>query len=68
MQCSSEVSHYTKPSEVEEFVGRTSVDSLAISIGTSHGAYKFKLKPGEEPRLSGLTFWRKSSVEFRVFP
>jgi fructose-bisphosphate aldolase, class II len=46
---SSEVSHYTKPSEVEEFVGRTSVDSLAISIGTSHGAYKFKLKPGEEP-------------------
>lgn len=46
---SSEVSHYTKPSEVEEFVGRTSVDSLAISIGTSHGAYKFKLQPGEEP-------------------
>ena len=46
---SSEVSHYTKPSEVEEFVGRTSVDSLAISIGTSHGAYKFKLKPGENP-------------------
>jgi fructose-bisphosphate aldolase, class II len=46
---SSEVSHYTKPSEVKEFVGRTNVDSLAISIGTSHGAYKFKLKPGEEP-------------------
>src|SRR5271157_2892504 len=46
---SSELSHYTKPSEVEEFVGRTSVDSLAISIGTSHGAYKFKLKPGEDP-------------------
>ncbi len=46
---SSEVSHYTKPSEVEEFVARTSVDSLAISIGTSHGAYKFKLKPGEKP-------------------
>jgi fructose-bisphosphate aldolase class II len=44
---SSEVSHYTRPEEVEDFVGRTGVDSLAISIGTSHGAYKFKLKPGE---------------------
>ena len=44
---SSEKSHYTKPEEVEDFVTRTGVDSLAISIGTSHGAYKFKLKPGE---------------------
>lgn len=44
---SSEVSHYTDPAQVEDFVGRTGVDSLAISIGTSHGAYKFKLKPGE---------------------
>jgi len=44
-----EVSHYTKPEEVEEFVAKTNVDSLAISIGTSHGAYKFKVKPGEEP-------------------
>ena len=34
-------SHYTKPEEVIDFVGRTGVDSLAISIGTSHGAYKF---------------------------
>lgn len=46
-----EVSHaksnYTDPNEVEEFVNKTGVDSLAISIGTSHGAYKFKLKPGE---------------------
>lgn len=33
---------YTRPEEVEEFVKRTSVDSLAIAIGTSHGAYKFK--------------------------
>lgn len=33
---------YTDPSQVEEFVGRTGVDSLAIAIGTSHGAYKFK--------------------------
>ncbi|MHA1245144.1 MAG: class II fructose-bisphosphate aldolase [Candidatus Heimdallarchaeota archaeon] len=39
---SSEVSHYTKPEEVEDFVNRSGCDSLAISIGTSHGAYKFK--------------------------
>lgn len=39
---SSEVTHYTKPEEVEEFVNKTGVDSLAISIGTSHGANKFK--------------------------
>ncbi len=38
---------YTDPQQVIDFVGRTGVDSLAISIGTSHGAYKFKLKPGE---------------------
>ena len=38
----SEVSHYTKPEEVIEFSTRTGCDSLAISIGTSHGAYKFK--------------------------
>jgi len=44
---SAEASHYTKPEEVEDFVTKTGVDSLAISIGTSHGAYKFKLKPGE---------------------
>ena len=37
----AEHSSYTKPEEVEEFVTRTGVDSLAISIGTSHGAYKF---------------------------
>jgi fructose-bisphosphate aldolase class II len=45
-EVSHEVSHYTKPAEVEEFVAGTGVDSLAISIGTSHGAYKFKVKPG----------------------
>ncbi len=38
----SEVSHYTKPEEVIEFSTRTGCDSLAISIGTSHGAYKFR--------------------------
>ena len=40
---------YTQPDEVEEFVTRTGVDSLAIAIGTSHGAYKFK--PGQKPQL-----------------
>jgi len=40
---------YTQPDEVEEFVARTGVDSLAISIGTAHGAFKFK--PGQTPRL-----------------
>ena len=39
---SAEDSSYTRPEEVEEFVSRTGVDSLAIAIGTSHGAYKFK--------------------------
>jgi fructose-bisphosphate aldolase class II len=38
----AERSTYTRPEEVVDFVGRTGVDSLAISIGTSHGAYKFK--------------------------
>ena len=38
-------SSYTRPEEVEEFVSRTGVDSLAIAIGTSHGAYKFKGEP-----------------------
>ncbi|MFH1478245.1 MAG: class II fructose-bisphosphate aldolase [Candidatus Omnitrophota bacterium] len=46
-EVSHEQSHYTHPEEVEEFVKKTGVDSLAISIGTSHGAYKFKLAPGE---------------------
>jgi fructose-bisphosphate aldolase class II len=40
---------YTQPEEVEDFVGRTGVDSLAIAIGTSHGAYKFK--PGQNPEI-----------------
>jgi len=41
-EVSSAITHYTKPSEVEDFVKKTGVDSLAISIGTSHGANKFK--------------------------
>ena len=46
---SAEDSSYTQPDEVEEFVTKTGVDSLAIAIGTSHGAYKFK--PGTKPQL-----------------
>ncbi len=46
---SEEDAMFTNPAEVEEFVTRTGVDSLAIAIGTSHGAYKFK--PGTTPRL-----------------
>ena len=41
-EVASEVSHYTRPEEVIDFTTRTGCDSLAISIGTSHGAYKFK--------------------------
>ena len=41
-EVSAEESHYTKPEEVIDFVSKTGCDSLAISIGTSHGAYKFK--------------------------
>jgi fructose-bisphosphate aldolase, class II len=40
---------YTQPEEVEEFVAKTGVDSLAIAIGTSHGAFKFK--PGQDPKI-----------------
>lgn len=40
---------YTNPAQVEEFVSKTGVDSLAIAIGTSHGAFKFK--PGQKPQL-----------------
>ncbi|MCD7773997.1 MAG: class II fructose-1,6-bisphosphate aldolase [Clostridiales bacterium] len=46
---SAEDSAYTNPAEVEEFVTKTGVDSLAIAIGTSHGAYKFK--PGQDPKI-----------------
>ena len=46
---SAEDSSYTRPDDVEEFVTRSGCDSLAIAIGTSHGAYKFK--PGTKPQL-----------------
>ena len=60
----AEKSTYTQPEEVEKFLELTGVDSLAISIGTSHGAYKFKLKPGEEP--PPLRFDILEEVEKRV--
>ncbi len=46
---SAEDSSYTRPEDVQEFVERTGCDSLAIAIGTSHGAFKFK--PGTKPQL-----------------
>ena len=46
---SAESSSYTDPAQVEDFVERTGVDSLAIAIGTSHGAYKFR--PRQKPQL-----------------
>ena len=49
LNVSEEKSFYTDPKEVEDFVKKTGVDSLAVAIGTSHGAYKFK--PGQTPKL-----------------
>jgi len=63
-EVSHEETHYTKPEEVEEFVAKTGVDSLAISIGTSHGAYKFKVGPGEQP--PPLEFHILEEVEKRL--
>jgi fructose-bisphosphate aldolase class II len=60
----SEHSHYTDPSQVQEFVEKTGVNSLAISIGTSHGAYKFKIKPGES--VPPLRFDILAEVEKRL--
>ena len=47
-EVSAEHHTYTRPEEVEDFLKQTGVDSLAISIGTSHGAFKFKVKEGEQ--------------------
>ncbi|MEA4965945.1 MAG: class II fructose-1,6-bisphosphate aldolase [Oscillospiraceae bacterium] len=49
VKVSAEDSSYTHPEEVEEFVSKSGCDSLAIAIGTSHGAFKFK--PGTKPQL-----------------
>ncbi len=61
---SHETSHYTNPDDVEDFVKKTHVDSLAISIGTSHGAFKFKVKPGEQ--APPLRFDILEEVEKRI--
>ena len=53
-EVASEVSHYTKPEEVIDFTSKTGVDSLAISIGTSHGAYKFKPEQCTRDPKTGL--------------
>lgn len=45
---------YTQPDQVEDFVGKTGVDSLAISIGTSHGAYKFKPEQCTQDPITGI--------------
>ncbi len=63
-EVSHKASHYTNPDDVEDFVKKTGVDSLAISIGTSHGAYKFKVKPGEQP--PPLRFDILQEVERRI--
>ena len=63
-EVSAEHSSYTRPEDVEDFVKKTGVDSLAISIGTSHGAFKFKVAPGELP--PPLRFDILEEVEKRI--
>ena len=63
-EVSAEHHTYTRPEEVEDFVKRTGVDSLAISIGTSHGAFKFKVKAGES--IPPLRFDILEEVERRI--
>ena len=65
IKVSAEDASFTRPEEVEEFVTRTGVDSLAIAIGTSHGAYKFK--PGQKPRLR-FDILEEVSVRLPGFP
>lgn len=60
----SDKTHYTDPNQVEDFVKKTGVDSLAIAIGTSHGAYKFKVKPGEP--IPPLRFDILEEIEKRI--
>ncbi len=60
----AEESTYTQPEEVQDFVEKTGVDSLAISIGTSHGAFKFKLKEGES--APPLRFDILAEIEKRI--
>ena len=60
-EVSAEHHTYTQPEEVQDFVAKTGVDSLAISIGTSHGAFKFKLGQKPEIRMDIL-----SEIERRI--
>jgi fructose-bisphosphate aldolase class II len=64
-EVSAAESHYTKPEAVQDFVAKTGVDSLAISIGTSHGAYKFK--PGTIPHIR-LDILKEIEVKIPGFP
>ena len=64
----AEKSTYTQPEEVVDFVAKTGVDSLAISIGTSHGAYKFKVKPGEPPPALRFDILEQVEKELPGFP
>jgi len=64
----AEKSTYTRPEEVVDFVSKTGVDSLAISIGTSHGAYKFKVKPGEPPPTLRFDILKQVEKELPGFP
>ena len=65
-EVSSDVCHYTKPEEVIDFTSRTGVDSLAISIGTSHGAYKFSSFLLHWHSTSSTRSWR-SSLDSQLF-
>jgi len=62
----SETHTYTQPDEVEDFVNKTGVDSLAIAIGTSHGAFKFKLGEDHAIRLDILTEIEKRIPNFPI--
>lgn len=62
---SAEDASYTDPAQVVEFVEKTGVDSLAIAIGTSHGAYKFK--PGQKPQLR-FDILEKVAAQLPGFP
>lgn len=62
---SAEDANFTDPDEVYDFVSRTGVDSLAIAIGTSHGAYKFK--PGQNPQLR-FDILKKIEAKLPGFP
>jgi fructose-bisphosphate aldolase class II len=62
---SAEETVYTKPEEVKDFVERTGVDSLAIAVGTSHGAFKFK--PGQKTEIR-LDILKRIEEEIKGFP